>query len=174
MSVTKKSLVCALMVTVGLVLGYIESTLFPITPFYGLKIGFSNLSVLFVLYCFGVKYACAVALVKATLSGLLFSGTMSIFYSATGIIFAVFGMFLLKKANRFSIYGVSVAGSALFQVGQILIACLMLKSYAPFYYLAYLLIGSVPCGLISGGIVWIIGKHTRLFKEFIYEKKDGC
>ena len=39
MSVTKKSLVCALLVTVGLVLGYIESVVFPIVPLYGLKIG---------------------------------------------------------------------------------------------------------------------------------------
>lgn len=173
MSVTKKSLVCALLVTVGLVLGYIESVVFPIVPLYGLKIGFSNLSVLFALYCFDAKSAYTVGVIKAMLNGLLFSGSMSIFYGATGIVLAVFGMCVLKKTNQCSVYGVSVIGSALFQIGQIIIACLILKSYAPFYYLSYLLIGSVPCGLISGGIVWLIGKHTRLFKEFIYEKKDG-
>lgn len=170
-SAIKKRLVCALLVTVGLLLGYLESVLFPVIPLYGLKIGFSNLPVLFALYYFNSKCAYAVGITKAVLNGLLFAGGMSILYSATGIVLSVFVMSALKKINNLSVYGVSVAGSALFQVGQIIVACMVLQSYAPLYYLSYLLFGSVICGLICGGVVWIVLRH---FKEFIYEKKDGC
>lgn len=174
MSATKKNLTCACLVTVGLILGYIESTFFPVIPLYGLKIGFSNLAVLVALFAFGAKYALGVGLLKAVLSGFLFSGAMSIFYGAVGISFAVLGMCMLMKTGKCSILGISVLGSSLFQVGQIAVACCFLQSSAPLFYLSYLLIGSVPCGLLCGGIAWLIGRKTRLLKEFIYEKKDEC
>lgn len=174
MSAIKKNLTCACLVTIGLILGYIESAFFPVIPLYGLKIGFSNLAVLVALFAFGAKYALGVGLLKAVLGGFLFSGAMSIFYGAVGISFAVLGMCMLMKIGKCSILGISVLGSGLFQLGQIAVACFFLQSFAPLYYLSYLLIGSVPCGLICGGVSWIVGKQTRLFKEFLYEKKDEC
>ena len=166
MSAIKKNLLCAFLVTLGLILGYLEQTFLPL-PFYGLKIGLSNLPVIFVLYYLGIGYAYTTGILKAILSGLLFSGVMSIFYSFFGIIFAVSGMGFVKKSGKCSAIGVSVAGSSLFQVGQVAVACIILSSKAPLYYLAYLLIGSVFCGVISGILIKWLGCRLRLFKENI-------
>ena len=137
-----------------------------------MKIGLSNLTVLFALYFFGPVYAYVVGIIKAVLGGVLFSGIMSIFYGVIGIVMSVSGMILIKKSSKFSIVGVSVCGSGFFQIGQIAVACTLLQSQAPLYYLSYLLIGSVPCGLISGILILLIGSRMRLFKEYTHETKN--
>ena len=166
MSVTKKNVLCAVLVACGLILGYVENMFPPVIPLYGLKIGFSNLVVIYSLYILNTKRALAIGVIKAVLCGLLFSGLMSIAYSMLGIIFSVFSMHTVKKFQNFmSEIGVSVIGSATFQVGQIVVACVFLKNIAPIYYLSYLLIGSVPCGIISGSIVRMIKNRIRNLKE---------
>ncbi len=167
-SVTKKNLLCACLVAVSLILGYIEHVFLPL-PFFGLKIGLSNLPVIFILYYSGARYAYATGVFKAVLSGLIFSGFMSILYSLLGIILSVTGMVLVRKIEKITVYGVSVAGSALFQIGQTVVACVMLSSDAPLYYLAYLLMGSVPCGIVSAILVKGVGSRLQLFKEHKHE-----
>lgn len=155
-SVTKKTLFSAILVTVGLILGYIENIFFPVIPLYGLKIGFSNLVVIYALYETKIKNALVIGVVKAILSGLLFSGVMSVLYSVAGIMLSVLLMHFAKKISFLSEFGVSILGSAAFQVGQTAVACLLLKSSAPVYYLAYLLIGSTFCGAVSGTLIHIL------------------
>lgn len=163
-SATKKTLFSALLVTLGLVLGYVENMFLPIIPLYGLKIGFSNIVVICAVYQSGFKNALAIGVLKAFLSGVFFSGLMSIAYGVTGILFSVFAMNLIKNKSSFSEVGVSVLGSGMFQIGQVLVACAVLNSAAPLYYLSYLLIGSVPCGIVSGLLVHILRKRFKIFK----------
>lgn len=165
-SVTKKTLFSALLVTLGLVLGYVENVFLPAMPLYGLKIGFSNLVVIYALYETGIKSALMVGVLKAIISGLLFSGIVSIAYGVAGIILSVFSMKLVKSCPWFSETGVSVMGSAAFHVGQIIVACTLLKSFAPVYYLAYLLIGSVFCGIVSGTLIHILRIKLVSLKGF--------
>ena len=168
LSATKKSLISACLVTVGLILGYLEHVFLPL-PFWGLKIGLSNLPLLFALCFLRADYVYTIGFSKAVLSGVLFSGLTSSLYSCAGIFLAVSVMLCVKKTKKCSIIGVSVAGSGMFQVGQTLVACFLLSSDAPLFYLAYLLIGSVPCGIISAVLVKWIGARLRFFKEYIDE-----
>ncbi|MBQ7040050.1 MAG: Gx transporter family protein [Clostridia bacterium] len=163
-SATKKMLVVSALVATGIILGYVENMFSPIIPVYGLKIGFSNLVVIFALYKFNTKTALIIGALKSLLTGILFSGLMSVPYSATGIMFSVFTMHFLKNCEKISEIGVSVSGSGMFQVGQVLVASAILKSEAPLYYLSYLLMGSVPCGVVSGIIVSILRKKSGIIK----------
>ena len=74
MSATKKIVVCAILTALGIVLGYIENLFPQIIPLYGLKIGFSNLVVIYALYEFSIKYAISIGVAKSVLSGITFSG----------------------------------------------------------------------------------------------------
>lgn len=168
MSATKKSVLLACLIALGLVLGYIENMLH-FLPLYGLKIGFSNLVVLFALYALDAKSACCVGMLKAVLNGFLFAGLVSIVYSSLGILAALFGMIIAKKSGFFSEIGVSMAGSCLFQAGQILAACLVLQSNAPLYYLPYLWLGAVGCGLLSGILVRVVLKRFLIAGDRYYE-----
>jgi heptaprenyl diphosphate synthase len=59
-------------------------------------------------------------------------------------------MTLLKKANFFSEVGVSVAGGVTHNVGQILIAMLLLETAEIGYYLVVLTITGTVAGVLIG------------------------
>ncbi|MBR4030522.1 MAG: Gx transporter family protein [Clostridia bacterium] len=165
MSATKKNMLCAFLVAVSVVLGYVEFLIPPVIPVYGLKIGFSIFPLLYAFFELSPKRALIIGIIKAILNSILFSGLMSFAYSFTGIIFTVVGMYTLYSLSRsFSEIGISVLGSALFQAGQVLTASLILKSIAPLLYLPYLLLGSIACGIFSGTVIKILRTRVSLKK----------
>lgn len=88
----KKLAETAAAAALALVLGYVE-TLIPLNlPMPGVKIGLSNLAVLFALYRVNKKSAFAVTCIKVIVSALLFSGVQSIIYSAAGGFLSLFVM----------------------------------------------------------------------------------
>lgn len=157
--IKSKWLVCTMLVTVGMMIGYVEHLFIPAFGVPGVKIGLSNLVVVFALMTFGKREAMAVGLAKCLMTGLVISGGMSILYSLAGILFSVWMMALLKAKGYprlFSIPGISMAGSAMFNIGQILVACLILKNIAPLYYLGFLLAISVVAGGVCGFVTRIL------------------
>jgi heptaprenyl diphosphate synthase len=149
----RKLIFIALMISAAIVLSIIESaisTAFFIIP--GVKLGLANIITLVILYVYGAKDAAVVVLLRIFLVSLIYSGlfTPPSLLSFAGGVFAVVTMVLIKKANRFSIIGVSVAGSLMHMVGQILMAMVVLETSALIYYLPYMLLLSVPAGIVTG------------------------
>lgn len=165
MSATKKNMLCAFLIAVSVVLGYVEFLFPPVIPIYGLKIGFSIFPLLYAFFELSPKSALIIGIIKSLLNSILFSGIMSFAYSFTGIIFAVAGMYVIYTVfDAFSEIGISALGSAMFQAGQVLAASLILKSVAPFIYLPYLLFGSIACGIFSGTVIKILRTRVPLKK----------
>lgn len=132
----------------ALVLGYVE-TLIPIPfPIPGIKLGLSNLCLLFVIYRLGAKTAWAVMLIKVILSALLISGFQAFWFSFAGGVFSMGTMIALKRF--FSVYGVSVLGGIMHNIGQLSAAALVMKTTAVFLYLPPLLISGAVCGILIG------------------------
>jgi len=153
---------CAILVGVGIVLGYAEGLLFPQGMAYGLKIGISNIVVLFLLLYGNREEAIITGILKAVLSGLLFSSVTSVLYSLTGIVLSIVTMSLLKKFfydKYISVVGISIAGSAMFNIGQVIMACIFTKSFKCVFLLSYMLPLSVVTGIATGIIV-----HLQLNK----------
>lgn len=145
----------SLLIGLGIILGYIERLIFPQGLAYGIKLGISNIVVIFAMMYLGKKHALCVGVLKSVLSGILFSSVSAVLYSATGIILSVFLMAFLKEhfyPGKMSVTGISIAGSAAFNVGQILIACAITKSTASAFLLVYML----PLSVVTGGIIGII------------------
>ncbi len=150
----------------GLLFGYVEN-LFPIIPFPGLRIGLSNIVVLYSLFVLGLKYTLFLAIIKSILNGLLFSGTISIFYSLVSITFSVLIMYILKKLfypEKVTEYGISVAGSVMFNICQILIASVLLKTNAVYYYMPFMILASVFTGLLIAFISKLTMRQIRGLK----------
>ena len=157
----KKLAETAAAAALALVLGYVE-TLIPLNlPIPGVKIGLSNLAVLFALYRVNKKSALAVTCIKVIVSALLFSGVQSIIYSAAGGFLSLFVMCLLK--NILSLKYVSIAGGICHNIGQLAAAIAVLKSLAAVWYLPYLILGGAVTGALIGIVCELILKNLRRY-----------
>lgn len=149
----KKVIRLSMLVSLSVVISIIESyipILNSVVP--GLRLGLSNIIIIFVLYKYGFKDSLYVSIVRVFLVGLLRTGIFSIsfFFSISGALFSIIFMYLFKKIKIFSVVGVSIVGSITHSIGQILIAIFMLKNENIIYYLPYLLAFSIPTGVITG------------------------
>ena len=117
----------------------------------GLKLGLANIIVLIVLYMFSFKDALYVSLLRILLVGILRTGlfSMTFFFSLGGALFSLCSMFLAKK-TKLSIIGVSIVGSIFHSIGQILVAILIIKNTYIIYYVPWLLLFSIPTGILVG------------------------
>lgn len=117
----------------------------------GLKLGLANIIILIVLYMFSFKDALYVSLLRIILVGILRTGlfSMTFFFSLGGAILSLCSMFIAKK-TKFSIIGVSIVGSIFHSIGQILVAILIIKNMYIIYYVPWLLLFSIPTGILVG------------------------
>lgn len=146
---TSKITSVALLSSIAIIFGYIES-LFPvITAVPGIKLGLSNIVILFALYRLDKTSALFIMLIKVLVSSLLFSGLNVLFYSLCGGIMSLAAMILFRKLNL-SVIGISMIGAIFHNTGQLLAAAVMLGTISVFYYLPVLLISGLILGLITG------------------------
>ncbi len=132
----------------AMILSYAESFI----PFGvpGLKVGLPNVVIVFILYKMGWKEAFSVSLVRCVLTALLFGSIMSLAYSVTGAVISLAVMVILKKINKFSTVGVSIAGGITHNAGQIIIAILVTGVEEIAYYMPVLAVGGTLAGLVIG------------------------
>ena len=143
-----------LFTAIAIVFAYIEVLLPPIfTAIPGIKLGLPNVVIVFMLYRRGVGEAAAVSFVRILAVSLLFGNFASFAYSVAGGVLSLFAMALLKRLNFLSSVSVSVAGGVLHNVGQILMAMLLLGTAELGYYLIVLSV----TGTISGILIGICG-----------------
>ena len=157
---TKKLTTLGLAVALALILSYVESLLPPLVAVPGVKVGLPNIVILFLLYRYSWKEAGAVSLVRLLLSAALFTGFAAFFYGLAGAILSLTGAALLKRTDRFSPLGVSVAGGVLHNLGQIALAALILDSGYVFAYLPVLLLSGTLAGAVVGLLAGILIRRT--------------
>ena len=116
----------------------------------GLKLGLANIVIIFALYEYDFKTAFLVSIIRVLIVALLRTGFgINFFFSLSGAIFSIIFMYIFKK-TRLSIIGVSIIGSVFHSIGQVLVGMLLLDNYNVIYYLPYLLLFSIPTGIVIG------------------------
>ena len=134
----------------GLIFSYIEA-LIPIhLGIPGAKLGLANLVIVVALYKMSVRECYLLSLARVMLSGFLFGNLFGILYSLAGGLFSLTVMAILKRTEKFSIIGVSIAGGVFHNVGQLIMAVVVLWSLSMVYYLPMLLIAGIVTGLLIG------------------------
>ena len=142
---------------VAMVFAWVESLLPPLMAAVpGIKLGLPNIAIIFILYRFGWKEAAAVSFVRIVAVSLLFGNPMTFAYSVAGGFLSLLVMTLLRKMDFLSTVGVSVAGGVMHNVGQILMAMLLLGTAE----LGYYLIGLAVTGTVSGIFVGLCGSFA--------------
>ncbi len=155
---------CGLLTAMMLVLGFIESLLPVAAGVPGIKLGLSNGVLLFALYMMDAPTAFVLMLLKVLLSGLLFGGVSAMMYAMAGGVLSMIGMILLKKL-RFNLLTVSMIGAVLHNLGQVLLAMIILETDRLIYYMAVLLLVGLACGAVTGIAARATIQHMKKLKR---------
>lgn len=134
----------------AMIFGYVEAILPISVGIPGVKLGFANIVVLFALYRLKPSEAFLINVVRIVLVSFLFGNLSIMIYSLAGGSCSFAAMLFLKKSDKFSIYGVSVAGGIFHNIGQLIVAMLVMESFSLMYYGPVLLISGLVTGLLIG------------------------
>ena len=139
---TKNLALCAVLTALALGLSTLEN-LFPVSllvPLPGVKLG----------------------LVARCLLGSLFAGNASaLLFSLMGGIGAMLVMIALRRVRGLSVYGVSIAGAAAHNIGQIGAAMIVLGGTAVLGYLPVLLGVSLLTGTLTGFVASLLFRAMK-------------
>ena len=151
----------ALLVSLAMVLSWLESLIvFPgLLP--GMKVGLTNLVVVFALYRMSPRDAAAVSLARVALVSLTFGNAYSFAYSLAGAVLSLAVMTGLKRTGRFSILGVSIAGGVCHNLGQLGVAMAVLGTARLGWYLPWVMEGGVAPGTAVGAAGGVIVDRVR-------------
>ena len=157
-SITTISILTAISVFISIIESYF-TFIGNIVP--GLKLGLANIVIIFALYKYNFKTAISISLVRVLIVALIRTGFgLNFFFSLIGALFSIISMALVKKTHL-SVIGVSIIGSISHSIGQVLVGIIMLDNYNVVYYLPYLLLFSVPTGILIGIIAKRLLKYTE-------------
>lgn len=161
-----KTIFLSLMIAIALCIYVVEAQIPIIFP--GIKLGLSNVISLIVLICFGGKEAILVMVIR-TLLGTMFTGSLSSFlFSITGgLISNIVTIIMYNKFRKyFSIEIISIVGAIFHNLGQLLIAAIIVQDFRIYIYFPVLMIAA----LISGYFTGLVTKYFIKHKDKIMKK----
>jgi heptaprenyl diphosphate synthase len=147
----KKMTLYANLLAIAIILNIVES-LWQVIPVPGAKIGLANIVTVIILFVYkptdSIYFVIIRVIFVSILTGKLFN---PIFYmSLSGGIFASLSMVILFKLDFFGLLGISVLGSIMHTIGQIVMGIFVVGSIAVISYLPVMLLISVPAGIVTG------------------------
>ena len=135
-----------MMTALAFLLSYVE-TLIPINlGVPGVKLGLAIVS----LYLLGSGAAAAIALVRIVLVGFTFGNLSMMLYSLAGAAVSLLLMVVFRRLDWFGVTGVSILGGAGHNIGQLIVAALVVENASLFYYLPVLLAAGTAAGALIG------------------------
>ena len=143
---------CAVLTALALALSVAEG-LVPLTilfPLPGLRLGLANLVTTYALCRLSGREALLILVARCLLGNLLGGNLMALAFSLSGGLLALGVTALLVRCSWLSLFGVSIAGAAAHNTGQVLAAMAVLGSRAPLAYLPPLLLCSLVTGAVTG------------------------
>ena len=145
---------CGVLTALAVILSYVE-TLVPINlGVPGIKPGFANIVAVFILFSYGFGAAITVNILRVVIIAAMFGSPASALYALSGAIVSLIVMALLKKAGRFSVTGVSMAGGVMHNAAQLAVAMAVTKTPLIVSYLPAL----IAAGMVTGIVIGIISQ----------------
>lgn len=152
-SSSERAALYGVLIALAMILSYVE-TLIPVSAgIPGVKLGLANLTVFAALYMMRPADAFIISMVRILLVGFTFGSLFSLLYSFAGGILSYLIMLLCKTKGWLDKLGVSVAGGISHNVGQLVVAALVLENTAVVTYLPVLLLA----GAVTGALIGMLG-----------------
>ena len=148
----RRLLTLSLLIAMELALSAVESLIPPFVQLPGIKLGLANIITLTAFALAPKKQVFLVVILRLALAGLILGTFLTpVFWiSAGGGLLSFLVMALLSGRKPISVAGVSLAGAAAHNTGQLAAAAFLLGNTGVFYYLPWLLLWSIPMGLFTG------------------------
>lgn len=158
----KKLTSLALAISFALILSFIESRIPAFVAIPGVKVGLANIAIIFMLYKFGIKEAIIVSLIRVVMVSLLFGSVVSMFYSIAGAVLSLAAMILFMKLTPLKEVAISVIGGVTHNIGQIIMASIILDTNVVMYYLPFLLVSGTIAGIVVGITAALLIKKIKI------------
>ena len=152
----------ALLVALAIVLSWLESMISLPVSIPGVKVGLTNLVVIFALYRMSLWDAASISMIRVILVSMTFGNAYSLAYSFAGAVLSLVFMTALKKSEMLSILGVSIAGGIAHNMGQIFTAMVVLKTMRLILYLPALLIAGTLAGIAIGAAGGVLTERVQV------------
>lgn len=169
MNKTRKLMYMSLLVAMALMLHIIERQI-PV-PFVtpGAKLGLTNLVTVMSLYTLKRKREVFQIIVVRLLLSTIFGASVSgLLYGGAGALLSFAAMIGLKKlgGDKVSIMGVSAAGAVFHNIGQIIVASLIVQHLGVTLYLPVLSLAGIVTGLFVGMSAQYVIQHMEKINFF--------
>ena len=156
-SSAQKVALYGVLIALAMVLSYVEMLIPLPVGIPGVKPGLANLVVFLALYTMTAREAFLISMVRILLVSITFGNGSAFLYSMAGGILSFLVMWICQKKDFLLPAGVSIAGGIAHNVGQLLMAAVILENGAVFTYFPVLL----AAGCITGGIIGFLGEQIR-------------
>jgi heptaprenyl diphosphate synthase len=159
----RKIALVAVLVCLSVILNFFERWIPLAAPAPGAKLGLANMVVLTALYILPAREAFLIVVLKSVTASWLFASFSAFLYSIAGSLlsFAVMLCMIRLGGARFGPVGVSVAGGVFHNVGQLLMASVIVHNLRIFVYLPFLIIAGAATGVLTGLAAQRIIKYIK-------------
>lgn len=157
MMTTKRVAYCALLTALAMIFVYVEALI----PFGfgipGVKLGLANIVIVLALYMLPACQVFAIQLMRIVLVSFLFGNLSMMLYSLAGGMLSLVVMLLLNRRDVFSITGVSIAGGVSHNIGQLIVAALVVQNLKIMFYFPIM----IMAGLITGCLIGVLACRIK-------------
>ncbi|MGV8907300.1 MAG: Gx transporter family protein [Acetobacterium sp.] len=144
--------ILSLYIAMALILSYVESFIPLPIPIPGVKLGLPNIITLISLITLGWPLTILVVVGRVLLSGFMFGNLSSISFALAGGLLSLLVMALLlgifKKS--YSLIIISIFGAIAHNLGQVLIAVMVVQTGNLILYFLFLMLFAIPTGIFIG------------------------
>ena len=146
----KRVALCGMLLSLMLILGWVEHMVPLNAAIPGIKLGLSNGVLIFAVYMLNVPSAYLLMAMKVLLSGFLFGSPSAMMYAFAGGLLSLTVMVLLSRVKGLSPVVISMVGGLSHNVGQVALAMVILSTPKLVYYMAVLMVIGMITGLATG------------------------
>ncbi|MDE6021249.1 MAG: Gx transporter family protein [Ruminococcus sp.] len=158
----KKITQLALLTAIALTIFIVELKIPNLVPIPGVKLGLANIVTVYAMYHCTAKETFLIVFARILL-GSVFGGNIStIFYSLGGALLCLTGILILRHiVNEKYIWICSIIGAVLHNIGQIIVAVVMMKTTAVIAYLPFLLVFGCISGAFTGACAQMLINRVK-------------
>ena len=156
----------ALLTAIALTIFLAEAQIPALTAVPGVKLGLANIVTVYAMFALGPGDALLVLSARVFL-GAVFSGRpMTLIYSAAGGLLSWCVLCLLNKLlTGEQLWLASPAAAVFHNLGQLLAAAAVMRTWAVMAYLPYLIIAAVLAGLFTGAAAQALIKRLKTLEK---------
>lgn len=148
---TKRLTELSMLTAAALIIFVVELRFPDILPIPGVKLGLANIFTVYAVYKFSGKEVLLMVLTRVILGAIFSTNLSALIYSLSGALLCLAGMLLLRKfiPVRY-LWLCSIIGAMLHNTGQIVVAVLVMRSFAVMAYFPVLIVAGCIAGAFTG------------------------